>query len=62
VRALASNDRDLRLVDLQETQHVAAHGVHCQHAGGPCGKTPTLVYLGNGGEDDLLTGVLRLRT
>jgi hypothetical protein len=25
VRALAANDRDLRLVDLLETQHVAAH-------------------------------------
>lgn len=25
VRALAANDRDLRLVDLVETQHVAAH-------------------------------------
>jgi hypothetical protein len=25
VRALAADDRDLRLVDLLETQHVAAH-------------------------------------
>jgi hypothetical protein len=25
VRALAANDRDLRLVNLLETQHVAAH-------------------------------------
>ena len=37
VRALATNDRDLRLVDLIETQHIVAHlstplRPHCQHA------------------------------
>jgi hypothetical protein len=26
--------------------------VHYQHTRGPCSKTPTLVYLGNGGEDE----------
>ncbi len=76
VCALAADDRDLCLVDLVESQHVAAHrtpipfgplgpvlsplsivptacgpapGVHCQHALGACGKTPTLVYLGMAG-------------
>ena len=49
VRSLATNDRDLAPVDLLQIQHVAAHGVHCQHVRAPCSKTPTLVYLGHGG-------------
>jgi hypothetical protein len=28
--------------------------VHSQHTGGPCSKTPTPVYVGSGGEDDLV--------
>ena len=50
VRTLAADHRDLRLVDLLEPQHVAAHDLQCQHTRAPCSKPPTLGYVGGGGE------------